>query len=134
MKAERSFETLDLHFDKVVDISTLMEALDPFEGFIGISTGDFGEYRTVVHCALDTDEAEIAAIQAAVEAHDPGAIRTPPGSGGLPNEPVGERTLDELIDSLGDETLKQILREILKLARGETVAPLPIDSDPIESM
>jgi hypothetical protein len=111
---ERTFEErreadkLDLYFDKQTDAQELTEALADIAAVLGVSTGDYGTYRTVVHCAPDISEEQIAEVRRRVEAYTPSEERS---------VPIIEGSLDELIEGLGDPLLKRILREIVSMVK-----------------
>ncbi|PJF30839.1 MAG: hypothetical protein CUN51_06545 [Candidatus Thermofonsia Clade 1 bacterium] len=114
---ERTFEErreadrLDLYFEKEVEAQALTEALADIAAVFGVSTGDYGDYRTVVHCALSISEEQIAEVRSRVKAYTPPEERS---------VPIIEGSLDELIEGLGDPLLKRILREIVSMVKRET--------------
>ncbi len=105
-RVERSSRALDVQFQKACDAEGLAAALSDLAYVLGVSTGDYGVYKTVVHCDPSADEAALQQVVDRVQAYRPEEGRETP-----PQQPL-PRSIEERIDRLPDPELRGILREL----------------------
>ena len=105
-RVERSSRALDVQFQKACDAEGLAAALSDLAYVLGVSTGDYGVYKTVVHCDPSADEAALQQVVDRVQAYRPEEGRETP-----PQQPP-PRSIEERIERLPDPELRGILREL----------------------
>lgn len=105
-RVERSLRALDVQFQKVCDAEGLAAALSDLAYVFGVSTGDYGVYKTIVHLDPSADVADVQDVVERVQAYRPEEGReTPP-------QPPPLRSIEERIGQVPDPELRGILHEL----------------------
>lgn len=105
-RVERSLRALDVQFQKACNAEGLAAALSDLAYVLGVSTGDYGVYKTVVHLDPSADGADVQDVVNRVQAYRPEEEREAPPQ--LP-PPL---SIEERIERLPDPELRGILREL----------------------